>query len=80
MVPKTVHEIYVSITIVKDIITSSVFCIAPKKFVLLKISKLKYPLEKSLLLCKGGTKCKNKFFNQSLLHPVVYEKRESQIF
>ena len=78
MVPKTNDEICVSISIGKQF--SSVFCIVPKKVSLLKIWKVRQPLEKSLPLCKGGRKCKNKFFNQSLLHPVVFQKRKLQIF
>ena len=38
------------------------------------------PLEKSLPLRKVGRKCKNKFFNQSLLHPVVFQNIKLQIF
>ena len=47
VVPKTDSEIYVSISIGEYIITFT-FCIVPKKVVLLKISKVKLPLEKSL--------------------------------
>ena len=36
---------------------------------LLKISKVRYPLEKSLPLCKDGKKCKNR-----LLHPFFSTK------
>ena len=36
----------------------TVFCVVPKKVVLLKISKAREPLEKSLAPCKGGRKCK----------------------
>ena len=36
---------------------------------LLKISKVSYPLEKSLPLCKDGKKCKNR-----LLHPFFSTK------
>ena len=78
MVPKTNDEICVSISIGKQF--SSVFCIAPKKVSLLKIQNVRQPLEKSLPLCKGGRKCKKRFFNQRLLHPVVFQKRELQIF
>ena len=28
----------------------------------------------TIVLCKGGRKCKNKFFNQSFLHPFVFYK------
>ena len=42
VVPKTDDEIYVSVSIGKYInYFSSVFCIVPKKFVLLKISKVR---------------------------------------
>ena len=44
----------------------------PKKVLLLKILKVRQPLEKALPLCKGGKKRKDKFFNQSLLHPAVF--------
>ena len=30
-------------------------------------------------LCKGGRKCKNNFFSQSLLHPAVFQERKLQI-
>ena len=46
VVPKTDGEIYVSITIGEYIITLT--CFLPKKVVLLKISKVRLPLEKSL--------------------------------
>ena len=48
------------------------FLYCTKEGVVVKISKVSRPLEKSLPLWKGGRKCKNKFFNQSLLQPVVF--------
>ena len=52
MVPKTNDEIYVSISIGIEIYNyfSSVFCIVPKKVLLLKILKVRYSLDKSLVL------------------------------
>ena len=43
-----------------------------KESIVVEISKVSQLLEKSLPLCKGGIKCKNKFFNQSVLHPVIF--------
>ena len=51
-----------------------------KESIVVEISKVSQPLEKSLPSCKCGRKCKNKFFNQSLLHPVIFQKRKLQIF
>ena len=48
----------------------SVLC--QKEGIVVEISKLSQPLEKSLPLCKDGRKSQNKFFNQSLLHRVVF--------
>ena len=56
------------------------FLYCAKEGIVVEISKMSQPLEKSLPLCKGGRKCKNKFFNQSLLHPAVFEKRKLQIW
>ena len=56
------------------------FLSCAKEGIVAEISKVNQPVEKSLSLCKGGRKCKNKFFNQSLLHPVVFQKRKLQIF
>ena len=47
---------------------------------IVQISKVSQSLEKQLPSCKGGRKCKNKFLNQSLLHPVIFQKRKLQIF
>ena len=67
VVPKTNDKIYVLINIVKYIIYFHLFFVlCQKKVLLLKISKVRKPLEKSLPLCKGGRK-----YNQSLLYPVV---------
>ena len=52
------------------------FLYCAKEGIAVKILKVSQPLVKSLSLCKGGRKCKNKFFNQSLLHPVVFQKRK----
>ena len=51
-----------------------------KESIVVEISKVSQPLEKSLPSCKGSRKCKNKFFGQFLLHPVVFQKRKLQIF
>ena len=59
VVSKTDSEIYVLTSIDKDKIT--VFCNALKMVVLLEISKVRYPVEKSLPLCKGDRKCKKTF-------------------
>ena len=73
MVPETNDKIYVLIRIGRIYnYFSSVFCIVPKKLLLLKTSKVRQSLEKSLPLCKGGRKIENKFFDQSLLHPVFF--------
>ena len=75
VVPKTDGKIYVSISIGEYIIHSAVFCIVPKNVVLLKMSKVNLPLEKSLskkYLRLSGRKCKDKFFGQPLSHPVVF--------
>ena len=56
------------------------FLYCAKEGIAVKILKVSQPIVKSLSLCKGGRKCKNKFFNQSLLHPVDFQKRKLQIF
>ena len=72
MVTKTKDDIHVPISIGKYIITFHFFSyIGPKKVLLLKILKVRWPLEKLLPLCKGGGTCKNKFYSQCLWHPVV---------
>ena len=52
------------------IFLTSLLC--AKEGIVVEISKVSYPLEKLLPLYRGGRKRKNKFLNQSLLHPVVF--------
>ena len=66
--------------IIYDYFLSAFCAFCAKEGIVVEISKVSQPLEKSLPLCKGGRKCKNKFFNQFLLHPVVFWKRKLQIF
>ena len=56
------------------------FLYCAKESIVVEIWKVSEPIEKSLPLCKGGRKCKNKFSNQSLLHPVVFYRRKLKIF
>ena len=54
------------------------FFIAPKKLELFKISKMMPLLCKLLLQCKKGTEEENNFFCQLLLHPVVFQNRNTK--
>ena len=56
------------------------FLYCAKEGIVVETSKVSQPLEKSLPLCKRGSKLKNKFFNQSLLQFVVFQKRKLKIF
>ena len=60
---------------------SFVFSTVPKKVQCLKILKVMWLIWKSLPPpCKNGREEGNKFFGQSLLHPVVFQKRKYQVF
>ena len=52
------------------------FLYCAKKGIVVEVSKVSKPLEKSLPLCKGGRKCKNEFFNQFLLHLLFLRKKK----
>ena len=47
-------------------ITFHLYC--AKEGIFVEILKLSQPLEKSLPLCKGGRKCKNKFLEKRTSH------------
>ena len=71
-------EIYFFSTIKICSYFSFVFFIAPKKLELFKISKVMPLLCKLLLQCKKGTEEENNFFCQLLLHPVVFQNRNTK--
>ena len=72
VVPKSDDEIYVLISVGKYIITFHLFCVlCQRRSCCWKYRKWGSHL-KNRYLCKGGRKCKDKFFNQSLLHPVIF--------
>ena len=72
VIPKTEDEIYVSISIGRYIITFHLFSVlCQRRSCCWKYRKWGSHL-KSHYLCTGGRKCQDKFFNQSLLHPVVF--------
>ena len=56
------------------------FLYCAKKGIVVEVSKVSKPLEKSLPLCKGGRKCKNEFFNQFLLHLLFLRKKNSNFW
>ena len=56
------------------------FLYCAKESVVIEISKVSQPLDKWLPLCKGGRKCKNNFFNQSLLHLLFSSKENFKFF
>ena len=80
VVAKTDDEVYVSSTTKMYRQFSFVFSTVPKKVQLLKISKVRQLLRKSLPPCKNGREEDNKFFGQSLLYPVIFQKRKYQDF
>ena len=78
---KTDDELYVSGTIKMYSYFLFVFSTVPKKVQLLKILKVMQLLWKSLPPpCKNGREENKNFFGQSLLHPVVFQKRTYQVF
>ena len=80
VIPKTDDEIYVSISVGKYMITSNLFSVlCQRRSCCWNYQKWGSHL-KLCHLCKGGRKCKDNFFNQSLLHPVIFSKGEPQTF
>ena len=79
-VAKTDDEFYISSTIKVYSYFLFVFSTVPKRVQLLKISKVMQLLSKMLPPYKNGGEEDHKCFGQSLLHPVVFQKRKYQVF
>ena len=72
VVSKTDDEIYVSISVGKYTITFYLFSVLfQRRSCCWKYRKWGSHF-KNRYLCKGGRKCKDKFFSQSLLHYVIF--------
>ena len=78
IVPKTDDEIYVSISIGKYIITFHLFAVLSQwRYCCWKYQNRGSHLKNRYHYAKGSRICKNKFFNQSLLHPAVSYKKKN---
>ena len=71
VIPKTDDDIYVSIGIGYIITFHLISVLCQRSLRCWKYRKWGSHL-KNRCLCKSGRKCKDKFFNQSLLHPVIF--------
>ena len=81
IVPKTNDEIYVSISIGKYIITFHLFAVLSQwRYCCWKYQNRGRYLKNRYHYAKGSRICKNKLFNQSLLHPVVSYKKKNFFF